>query len=92
LAFVLKWPSGRVSCSFLTTFPSAIRLFKERLRLVPLIESDLATAHFDIEVRKASGGVRRITVARWAATEPLQSFFHEARLAWSRLPKEADDQ
>ena len=92
LAFVIKWPSGSASCSFVTSFHNAIRLFIDRLRLVPLLERDSVAAHFDAEVRKAGGGVRRITLARWTATKPMPDFFREARLAYRQLPKEHDDQ
>ncbi|MBI3850676.1 MAG: hypothetical protein HY298_10460 [Verrucomicrobia bacterium] len=92
LAFVLKWPSGSATCPFATSFHNANRLFTERLRLVPLAERDSVTAHFDAEVRKAGGGVRRIKLATWIGTEPLPNFFRAARLALRYLPKEADDQ
>lgn len=93
LSFVLKWSSGKLSqtCSHSTSLGSAIRLFTERLRQVPFMERESAIAHMDAEVRKARGGVRRVTLASWSATQPLPEFFRAARSQWKRLPKEYDD-
>jgi len=92
--FVLKWPSGEFSqrCSYSTRLDPAIRLFSERLRLIPATERELATGHLDAEIRRARGGVRRFSLAYWTAAQPLPEFFRAARLAWRRLPKEHDDQ
>jgi hypothetical protein len=92
--FTLRWPSGEFSqrCSYSTRLDAAIRLFTERLRLVPPSERLFATAHLDAEVRRARGGVRRIPLASWTGKQPLPEFFRSARVAWSRLSKERDDQ
>ena len=92
--FVIKWPSGSFSqrCSYCTSLDHAIRLFTERLHLVPHSERELASARFDAAIRKARGGVRRFLLAAWKGSEPLPNFFRAARLAWRDLPKESDDQ
>jgi hypothetical protein len=92
--FTLRWPGGEFSqrCAYATRLEATIRLFRERLRLVPPTEREFATAHLDAEVRKARGGVRRIALASWTGEQSLPEFFRAARLAWSRLPKEHDDQ
>jgi hypothetical protein len=92
--FVLRWPSGTFSqrCGYATSIDTAIRLFSQRLRLVPIIERDAVVAHIDAGVRMQRGGVRRVPLARWAGTKPLPEFFREARLAWKQLPKEHGDQ
>ena len=92
--FVLRWPSGEFSqrCSYCTRLDNAIRLFTERLRLVPPAERESVTAHFYAEVRRARGGVRRAPLASWTASQSLPEFFRAARLAWRQIPKEHDDQ
>ncbi len=91
--FVISWPSGTETerCPHSTNLESAIRLFKNRLRVVPFAERDVATARFDAQVRKAGGGCRRIPLASWSASQSLAVFFRAARAAWRRLPKEHDD-
>jgi len=56
------------------------------------VEFERATAHVDAVIRKAGGGFKRVTIATWKGTQPLPEFFHAARLAWNRLPKEHDDE
>jgi hypothetical protein len=92
LSFVIRWQSGSATCSFATSVNHLIRLFENRMRLVPMTERDSMTAHFDASVRKAGGGIRRVTLARWRAAEPLPEFYRLARLAFRKLPKEHDDQ
>lgn len=91
LFVVLTWPNGHDSF-YANSVPTATRVFTERLRLVPLEERDLVSAHFDAEVRKARGGCVRVKLAVWKGTDPLPQFFQTARSAWRRLPKEYDDQ
>jgi hypothetical protein len=74
-----------------TTLDYTIRLFARRLRLVPPAERELASAHVDAEVRKAGGGVRRLTLASWTGAQPVPAFFKAVRQAWRSLPKEHDD-
>jgi hypothetical protein len=92
--FTLRWPSGELSqrCPHSTRLDHAIRLFTDRLRLVPLPERELATAHLDAQVRLAQGGVRRAPLASWSGTQPLPEFFRAARQAWKQIPKEYEDQ
>jgi hypothetical protein len=90
LSFVIRWPSGSASASFVTGFSNLIRLFEDRLRLVPIAERDSVTAHFDATVRKAGGGERRVTLAKWGAADPLPEFYKRARLVYRRFPKERD--
>jgi hypothetical protein len=92
--FLLRWPSGEFSqrCAYSTRLDPAIRLFTDRLRLVPPPDRKFASGHFDAEVRKARGGRKRLSLATWTAAQPLPEFFRAARVAWQRLPKEHDDQ
>ena len=92
LSFVIRWSSGSACASFATGFHHLIRLFEDRLRLVPSAERDSVAAHFDATVRKGGGGLRRETLTKWIATEPLPEFYKMARLAYRQLPKERDDQ
>ncbi len=92
LSLVIRWPNGNDSVQFATGFRQLIGFFEERLRLVPIPERDSVTAHFDATVRKAGGGERRVTLAKWAAPEPLPEFYRAARLAYRQLPKENEDQ
>jgi hypothetical protein len=86
--FVVKWPTGAFPGQYIGGIDSAIRLFAERLRLVPPSERDLASAHFDAELRAPHGGIRRIRLAIWTGKQPLGSFFQAARVAWKRHLKE----
>jgi len=86
--FVLKWPTGAFPGQHIGGIDHAIRLFAERLRLVPPSERELTSAHFDAELRAAHGGIRRIRLATWKGTQPLAPFFQAARVAWRRHLKE----
>lgn len=95
LFFVLRWESG-VSRQDLyegrRRLDVMIRLFRDRLHMVPPEELPHATAEFYAAVRKASGGMKRVTLASWVGSEPIEPFFTSARAAWIALPKERDDQ
>jgi hypothetical protein len=90
--FVLKWPSGALTDGYVLSIEHAIRLFKMRLTFVPPTERELATAYFDVQTRKARGGLKRAKLASWTGSRPLPEFFQAARKAWRDMPKEYDDQ
>jgi hypothetical protein len=89
--FVLIWPSGTLTDGYVLDIESAIRLFSKRLSVVPPVERESATAYFDVQTRKARGGLKRVRLATWKGTQPLPKFFQLARRAWKRIPKEFDD-
>lgn len=66
-------------------------MFSGELQRVPLSERPLATATLNAAVRKAGGGETWICLAAWSGEQPVELFFHEARTAWRKLPKENDD-
>ena len=87
----LKRPSG----NFLQRcgkFDVAIRTFRERLKLIPPEEVEVAGGYMDAEIRKAKGGKKRIRLGYWKGTEPLGEFFQRVTAAWKDLPKELEDQ
>ena len=86
--FVIKWPTGAFPGQHIGGIEHAIRLFAGKLRLVPPSERELISAHFDAELRAAHGGTRRIRLATWTGTQPLEPFFQAARVAWRRHLKE----
>lgn len=92
LDFVLKWPGGDTGRPVADNFSNAIRHFRHLMHLVPIEERAALTAHISVAVRKARGGVKRITLASWKATESLPEFFRKARHVYDELPKEDDDQ
>ena len=92
--FVIRWPTGALGdrCPYSTNLVATFRIFKQKLRLVPPEEIEHVVAHVDAVIRKPGGGFKRVPIASWRGTQPLPEFFHAARLAWNRLPKEHDDE
>jgi hypothetical protein len=90
--FVLRWPSGKFSDGYCLSIEPAIRLFTKRLSFVPAAERELATAYFDVQARKARGGLKRVRLATWTRAQPLPEFFRAVRRAWKLMPKENDSQ
>src|SRR6266436_4452227 len=92
-SFLIHWPGGMLSdrCPYSTNLEATFRIFKQWLRRVPPEELERATAHVDAEIRQPAGGLKRVPIATLKGTQPLPEFFHAARLAWNRLPKEHDD-
>jgi len=68
-----------------------IRIFSAELERVPPLERSQVTATLNAAVRKAGGGEKWIRLASWSGTQPVESFFQAARVAWQKLPKEDDD-
>lgn len=66
-------------------------MFSGELKRVALEERPQATATFNAAVRKAGGGEEWILLASWSGTQPVETFFQTARVAWQNLPKEDDD-
>ncbi len=69
---------------------AAINLFRKRLERVPIGEHETVKAYFEVQLRKARGGLRRTRLAAWSGSQPLSQFFQRARSAWNSLPKEHD--
>lgn len=88
--FVLKWSGGMVTDGYTMNIETAIRMFTNRLSYIPAAEREQASAYFEVEVRKARGGFKRLILATWKGVRPLPEFFQATRLAWKRLPKEHD--
>jgi hypothetical protein len=88
--FVLKWPGGTLTDGYTMNIETAIRMFTSRLSHIAATGRAQATAYFDVEVRKARGGFKRLKLATWKGGRPLPEFFQAARQAWKRLPKEHD--
>jgi hypothetical protein len=65
-------------------------MFAGELQRVPLAERPLASATLNAAVRKAGGGEKWIQLAAWSGTQPVETFFQEARVVWRKLPKEDD--
>lgn len=95
LFFTLRWESGYFRQGYYNNcrqLDPLIRLFRDRLRMVPPEEIPHSIAKFYATVRKAAGGMKRVTLASWVGSEPIEVFFTSARAAWLALPKEHDDQ
>ena len=95
MSFVLKWPSGTTSGRDWyrkeNDAPAIIRMFSGELERVPPAERPLTTATFSAAIRKAGGGEAWVRLASWFGTEPVETLFQAARVAWrSRL--EEDDE
>jgi hypothetical protein len=71
---------------------TTIRIFRERMKLIPSDELRCANAKIEATVRNQHGLPRRQTLAIWNGGDPLPSFFAAAKVSWKRLPKEERDQ
>jgi len=66
-------------------------MFSGELERVSAADRPQATATLNAAVRKAGGGEEWIPLASWSGTQPVETFFQAARVAWRSLPKEDDD-
>lgn len=92
--FLLRWPSGSFShqSRWSRNLNTTIRMFRDRMKLIPPDELSLATGEIQATVRNQHGLPRRTTLAEWHEGEPLPAFFATAKAAWKGLPKETADQ
>jgi hypothetical protein len=93
ISFILRWPGGSVSGRdwYRKSLTSIIRMFSGELERVSSADRPQATATLNAAVRKAGGGEKWIPLASWSGTQPVETFFQAARVAWRSLPKEDDN-
>jgi hypothetical protein len=71
---------------------NTIRILKERMKQIPTNELQMASVKMEATVRKKEGNLKRITLAKWDGTKPIEEFIKIAKKKWNELPKEVDNQ
>ena len=62
------------------------------MKQIPTNELQMASVKMEATVRKKEGNLKRITLAKWDRTKPIEEFIKIAKKKWNELPKEVDNQ